>query len=1108
MFPHFPQDMNPKHPNNQRLSNSSNSSNHSNHSSNSNNHNPDITNNGNNGNNGNSNDHSNPGYGNNSPNIPTNQNLNSSNNYHNPNYAINHNPNIPNIPNNRNNGNNGNILGGYSVVYAQNQNGNNCPVTPPATPAGFSGPWTGVPGHLQGPAGPQVQPQGPPQGPPVGYPPGPPQAGPSGAGQTATSAFNLRCPPPFAIAARPPFSIAVRPGPGPGNMSGPPPPKRPPYYTAQGGGPYSNVRPIKRLSRPTENFSNQVKSRLSTYTRTGQACDRCKIRKIRCDAAHQGCSQCIQQNIECWVTDRVTGRTERRGYRQELENEIKDKESIMKHIEAYLRSHGFVIRPLDAPMPTGASRDPNGNLLLESGEVWEKVDGLGWVKDGAAKRARSPSPSIPSLTMESRPEASHLGVGADSEPSSSIRGTRLSILGTTIDLNSFDAPDMDEPEFNADASPPVYNKSFHAMCRSLYGRNPRPDFPLPTRDQAYMFSGYYFQTVSNFLPILHEPSFMAILSRIYDQHDLKPDPNLTNAEWSVFHMVMATMYFQYSSRNFNPGTEERTHFNNLSNQHYHHALYGFQQLTTSPDLVAVQAMALIAGHTRAFPKPESSAYVANLALKRAIGMGLHRESRKRDETTNLRHELRKRIWWAILTVVVAISGRRGEPMPLTVDDFDVGFPEPIADELISEAGVDRTRKVECSYAVGIAGFKIIPLFMKMYSSIYAVRPDVRRYPHTVEKLEEEIRRWEVDLPRHLNLNFRGEAEANDQTHMRALYCRAFLLEFRLCLRHPSVALTEDKTMMADNMRICETTARELLQVQQQLDKLKSLDTTWYQISVHIASVFTILAACWQRRHETSSEDITELREEMNEFVKIFENTGLLLGSGPQISVEIGGIVERTIRAIEHDMRGKDEEPSQIETSVVKVEQRQLPNLQAVQEPPAESSSIRNHFQDPSIPSQATYPQLGYGNQAQSNVASTTFDPEATLLSTYPTALQATAALATSDAASSQQNMIPFAPQATQPVATPSGPDMMWQQRGNTWTDWTSNVMDGDQERFSANALMNLHQLGNGAGTRDTSTVPGSDATANGATNVMTGVSTGGQWPLMFYPDQPQSNGNN
>ena len=67
--------------------------------------------------------------------------------------------------------------------------------------------------------------------------------------------------------------------PGPAGRRNTMPPKRP---SDAGDGPPDGVSVPKvklaRLERGPEDFSNVVKNKLQSYTRTGQACDRCKVR--------------------------------------------------------------------------------------------------------------------------------------------------------------------------------------------------------------------------------------------------------------------------------------------------------------------------------------------------------------------------------------------------------------------------------------------------------------------------------------------------------------------------------------------------------------------------------------------------------------------------------------------------------------------------------------------------------------------------------------------------------------------------------------------------------------------------------------------------------------
>ncbi|KAM0308744.1 hypothetical protein ACHAPQ_012630, partial [Fusarium lateritium] len=89
-------------------------------------------------------------------------------------------------------------------------------------------------------------------------------------------------------------------------------------------------------------------------------------------------------------------------------------------------------------------------------------------------------------------------------------------------------------------------------------------------------------------------------------------------------------------------------------------------------------------------------------------------------------------------------------------------------------------------------------------------------------------------------------------------------------------MTGDKKLMAENMSICEDVSRRMLQFQLEIQKCKCLDTTWYQTSMYTAGAFTMLAAMWERRFETTPEAIATLREEMNGWVGILEEVSSLL----------------------------------------------------------------------------------------------------------------------------------------------------------------------------------------------------------------------------------------
>lgn len=346
----------------------------------------------------------------------------------------------------------------------------------------------------------------------------------------------------------------------------------------------------------------------------------------------------------------------------------------------------------------------------------------------------------------------------------------------------------------------------------------------------------------------------------------------TVPELVQIHMVFAIIYYQYGVRN-REDVEQHDHLNNLSNKHYHFSLSKFYDLLSSNELSAIQALALISSHTRSFPKPGCGAMVANAVIQKAIELNYHRSPAIPVSGTNINIELRKRTWWVILMSCVASTGRRGQPMPISVQDFDVSLPEPYNDDALLEAGIDQSKvNVPCEWEVARTTFKFIPIMMEMYSSLYCVRRDTHNYKLFVYALESELKKLEDGLPDSVRVG-----TADQQHSVGALYIKMYVQETRLWIRHNSVNPMTDKRLMAENTKICEEAARELLYTVQKIIQLKSLDTTWTQMSIYAMSLFSMLVAGWERRSETTSEQLRVLGKEMDEWLAVLNELSQLMG---------------------------------------------------------------------------------------------------------------------------------------------------------------------------------------------------------------------------------------
>jgi hypothetical protein len=339
-------------------------------------------------------------------------------------------------------------------------------------------------------------------------------------------------------------------------------------------------------------------------------------------------------------------------------------------------------------------------------------------------------------------------------------------------------------------------------------------------------------------------------------------------------MVFAIMYYQFSVRD-GEDPDRKAHLNDLSNRHYHWCLDKTWDLGCDMSIPSTQALALMLAHCRGFPKPGPAHLMATLTWTRAMDMNLHRAFLGKDEPTNLENEMRKRLWWSIFMIVVILYGRIGKPMPIRADDFDTELPICIPDECISEGGItDPSRVGECYWLTGHAGFKLSFLFMEMWNNVYSVRQDPNKYMASVQRLEQQFRNYERDLPEELQVD-----KCKPQNQVQASYLAGANHEFMFCLRHPSRCASADSHVIAENNKICEESARGILRIASELSRLKSLDTTWYQLAVYVAALFTIVTTQWQRRAEMTLNELTSLKADINMGLSVIMEVLRYLGIG-------------------------------------------------------------------------------------------------------------------------------------------------------------------------------------------------------------------------------------
>ena len=344
----------------------------------------------------------------------------------------------------------------------------------------------------------------------------------------------------------------------------------------------------------------------------------------------------------------------------------------------------------------------------------------------------------------------------------------------------------------------------------------------------------------------------------------------------MVHTMFAIMYCQYASR-ASMSADHQAALNQTSNFHYHYALGFFAQLVASHTLADVQALTMLCIHIRNLPKPGACWMITSIVLNLVVEMGLHRSAKRWAPSTEpsvLEIELRKRIFWSILLIHVIVAGNLGRPMALRSDDWDVEMFEAVNDDDLSEAGIDTCRPERCNFIVGHQACLMVPIYVDLYNSIYAVKRSPQSYMNTVRRLEVRIRDWREQWPREMS---EESASDNELGRVHSQHLAIWGLHARLLLRHPSLSLSTSAEFNSENLNICMDVSQKMLHHVKQIQRYLCLDGTWQTTAHYVLAIATSLFGHWEQRDQITPDALAALREDMHSWISIIGDMSSLLG---------------------------------------------------------------------------------------------------------------------------------------------------------------------------------------------------------------------------------------
>ncbi|KAI1095864.1 hypothetical protein F5B19DRAFT_481571 [Rostrohypoxylon terebratum] len=452
----------------------------------------------------------------------------------------------------------------------------------------------------------------------------------------------------------------------------------------------------------------------SSSFRNVSACNRCRLRKNRCDQKLPSCASCEKARVACVGYDPITKREIPRSYVYYLETRVDQLEALLRRNNIQFPASDnleYCSRPgadggLGRSTTDGAAAAAAGTAETSSGVKTEKNSGemekpAKIAKHGGGQRHLGSANGISFARVVFAAVQSSVGDQKSSSDKTGVRPYRP-IAG------------------NGGAA------SSTSMRDSFFGLHTRPNIrpaEFPPKDLAIKLVELYFEHANPQIPVLHRDDFVQMFNNAYADEGRVRGPK----ELYMLNMVYAIgggIIMDAQTTSTKVGGEERKQ---AQPEEYHASAVVHLEACLSNSgggLEELQAVLLLANFALLRPVPPGLWYIVGVAVRLAVDLGLHYEDGKdvefdlanqapADEAGDKREaylrergrreftrDLRRRLWWCTYSFDRLVSTCVGRPFGVSDQVITTEFPSMLDDRYITHAGfIGRPAKGEPTYKV-------------------------------------------------------------------------------------------------------------------------------------------------------------------------------------------------------------------------------------------------------------------------------------------------------------------------------------------------------------------------------------------------------------------------
>lgn len=442
--------------------------------------------------------------------------------------------------------------------------------------------------------------------------------------------------------------------------------------------------------------------------RNVSACNRCRLRKNRCDQRLPRCQSCEKADVRCVGYDPITKREIPRSYVYFLETRVAS-------LEKQLADNNIVFKK-------GVAFDEEEAIKIENEGDTAQPHAAGDPDNEENWRLHNLVSNIGMVSVQGTSDPRYLGsTSGISFARVVFAAVRSSLPGNMPERASTRTSDRLPQSATGTAG------GGGSMRDSFFGLQTRPMMKragFPDRELAGRLVDLYFEHANPQMPILHRGDFMELLDRTYSLEEKNRSPRALYV-LNIVCAIGAGIIFDdkpRSSDDESRGSRDRSSSGakrpRLSSHQYqpeeYHAsaivhLESFLGSSSSEGfggLEELQAVLLLASFALLRPVAPGLWYIVGVAMRLAVDLGLHYEdgagidsaskdgnqaqsridARERGRREWVR-DLRRRLWWCVYSFDRLVATCVGRPFGISDQAISTEFPSMMDDNYITKSGL-------------------------------------------------------------------------------------------------------------------------------------------------------------------------------------------------------------------------------------------------------------------------------------------------------------------------------------------------------------------------------------------------------------------------------------